>query len=217
MSTTLRAYFGRNVLSPTLLVQHHSWQKVFLSFCSTMNKILRTIPPAGIRTPFSAEYNGKTACVNNNLDFVRKAEQTQEGKARLPGQLHLGTASSVDAPSFRVITQLLHDFVQPVADSGRLCRAPNRGSMAANRHLSFIDSSFNLFPLIIFRARNHKPGASNRDRSIGGQDARFRAKKKSFKSGPAVDVRCTHRLTLHLGIDPKFANCHLSRPARSGR
>ena len=38
--------------------------------------------------------------------------------------MHLGTASSVDAPSFRVITQLLHDFVQAVADSGRRCRAP---------------------------------------------------------------------------------------------
>ena len=53
-------------------------RRKFLSFCSTMNKILRTIPPAGIRTPFSPEYKGKTAYVNNNLGFVRKAEQRRK-------------------------------------------------------------------------------------------------------------------------------------------
>ena len=75
-STPLPTCFDRNVLSPTLLVQHDSSQKVVLSFWfPTMNKIRRAIPTAGIRTPFSPEYKGRTAYVNKNLGFVRKAEQ----------------------------------------------------------------------------------------------------------------------------------------------
>ena len=97
--------------------------------------------------------------------------------------MRLGTASSVDAPSFRVITQLLHDFVQPVADSGRRCRAPDRGSMAANRHLSFIDSSFNLFPLITFRVRT--TNQVRRTQIVQSEDKMhdFVHEKKVFKAG----------------------------------
>ena len=106
-STTPLTCSERNVLSPTLLVQHRSWQKVFLSFCSTMNKILRTIPPAGIRTPFSPEYNGKTACVNNNLDFVRKAEQRRKVKQDYPANCTWEPQVALTLPRFEVIIQVL--------------------------------------------------------------------------------------------------------------
>jgi hypothetical protein len=63
----------------------------------TMNKIRRAIPSAGIRTPFSLEYKGRTAYVNKNLGSVRKAEQRRR-VIGITRPMHLGTASGVERP-----------------------------------------------------------------------------------------------------------------------
>jgi hypothetical protein len=99
--------------------------------------------------------------------------------------MHLGAASSVDAPTFRVITQvlcdlaadstmLLHDFLQTAAYSGRRCRAP----IADLWLLTSIELHRLFFQLLSTHHvpnSRHRPGVSNRDRLIGGQAARFHA------------------------------------------
>ena len=89
-STPLPTCFDGNVLSPTLLVQHDSSQKVVLSFrFSTVNKMRRVIPTAGITPPFAPEYIGTAGYVNKNLGFVRKAEQRRR-VIRATRPMHLG-------------------------------------------------------------------------------------------------------------------------------
>jgi len=89
---------------------------------------------AGITPPFAPEYIGRTAYVNNNLGFVRKAEQS--GRAiGLLGPCTWELQVVLNPPLFRVANQVsrresrlgsrrrevefLHDFVQAMADSTR--------------------------------------------------------------------------------------------------
>ena len=96
--TPLPTCFDRNVLSPTLLLQHDSKQKVVLSFLVPHYEQNTAIDPsAGMKTPLSPEYKGRIAYVNKNLGFVLKAEQGWR-VIGITRPMHLGTASGVNAP-----------------------------------------------------------------------------------------------------------------------
>jgi hypothetical protein len=186
---------------------------------------------AGITPPFAPEYIGTASYVNKNLGFVRKAEQ--RGRIiREARPMNLETASGVENPLFPVTTQVLALEPQgwfPTSKSGAPARFRARdgqtqavpagascSSTAANctkaRRLFFQTSFRSLRSELTPQTRRGQPRSFDwRERCT------ISCMKKKFHNELDVDVRCTHRLTLDLGKDPKLLNCHLSRPARSGR
>ena len=206
-------------------------RKFFPSFCSQCEQ--NTASDWGqqlYKAHFAPEYNGRTAHVNKNLGFVLKAEQCRR-LIEITRPMRLGTAVALTLPRFEQLFRCCEVTVDMASGSTKLrscpisCRLWQPRGVAAGLQsqnhgcspaLSFTDSSSTSF-------RSSRSELAPQTRCVEPRSfdqpasCTISCMKKKFSK--RVDCGCMVHSSLEStsGIDPKFPNCHLSRPARSGR